>query len=84
MEFTVSTDAATYDWSSTASDFREYSAEGEGSSIPLRGADPFAAELAYFADCVLKNVQLDRCPPAQSVMAVALIARMLESRESNS
>ena len=84
MEFTVSTDAATFDWSSTTSDFRQYSAAGEGRSVPLSGADPFAAELAYFADCVLKNVQPDRCPPAQSVMAVALIARMLESRESNS
>jgi len=83
MEFTVTTDSATFDWSSPATDFREYSVGGELRSTPLGDADPFAAELAYFADCATRNIQPGRCPPAQSVMAVALIGKMLESREAN-
>jgi predicted dehydrogenase len=79
MEYTVTTDAATFDWSSATPDFREYTAEGELRSTPLGDADPFAAELAYFADCAIHKIQPERCPPAQSVMAVALIAKMVES-----
>jgi predicted dehydrogenase len=81
MEFTVTTDAATFDWSGTANDFRVYPAEGEPKSIPLSEKDAFASELAYFADCVISNSQPDRCPPAQSVQAVALIEAMLQSRD---
>ncbi len=83
MEFTVTTDAATYDWSSAARDFREHSAAGELHATPLADTDPFAAELAYFAACVAKGSQPDRCPPAQSAMAVGLIAKMVESREKD-
>jgi predicted dehydrogenase len=83
MEFTATTDAATYEWSSGSNDFRQYSADGEGQSIPLEEKDGFTAELAYFADCVARNVQPERCPPNQSVMAVALIEKMLASRAKN-
>ena len=46
-------------------------------------ADPFAAELAYFAACVRHGRQPDLCPPAQSAQAVALMRFILESRERN-
>lgn len=82
MEFTVTTDAATSEWSSLTNDFRQYSADGEARSIALPEKDAFAAELTYFAECVARNRQPERCPPAQSAMAVALIARMLRSREN--
>ncbi len=84
MEFTVTTDAATFDWSSAANDFRQYSESGEAISIPLGEKDAFEAELAYFADCVANETQPVRCPPAQSAMAVALIQELVESRERNS
>jgi predicted dehydrogenase len=83
MEFTVTTDAATFDWSSATNDFREYSVDDEARSIALPDKDAFAAELAYFADCASRNLQPDRCPPAQSAISVALIARMVQSREEN-
>jgi len=83
MEFTVTTDAATFDWSSTTSDFRSYGEDGEGKSLPLEEKDAFTAELTYFAECVANNRQPERCPPAQSVQAVALIEKMVESRERN-
>ena len=84
MEFTVVTDQATLEWSSSAAaDFREYTASGELNPTALGDSDPFAAELAYFADCAANNIQPDNCPPAQSAMAVALIEKMVESRENN-
>jgi predicted dehydrogenase len=83
MEFTVTTDAATFDWAGTTNDFRVYPAEGDPHSVALPEEDPFAAELAYFADCVIGNLPPDRCPPAQSAQAVALIERMVEARERN-
>jgi predicted dehydrogenase len=83
MEFTVTTDAATYDWAGATSDFRIYPAEGDPRSVPLPEKDAFAAELAYFADCAIGNLPPDRCPPVQSAQAVALIERMVESRERN-
>jgi len=83
MEFTVTSDSATFEWGSAANDFREYSAEGEARSIPLEDKDPFTAELAYFADCVARDIQPERCPPQQSVMSVKLIEAMVESRENN-
>ena len=79
MEFTATTDEATFDWESKTNDFRKYSVEGESESIPLEEKDAFEAELAYFAECAATNTQPDRCPPAQSVQAVALIQKMLES-----
>ncbi len=60
---------------------RSYGEDGEGKSLPLEEKDAFAAELTYFAECVANNRQPERCPPAQSVQAVALIEKMVESRE---
>jgi predicted dehydrogenase len=83
MEFTVTADAATFDWSSTTNEFRRCRENGEGDTVPLSDRDAFAAELEYFAGCVATNVQPERCPPRQSAQAVALIDRMVESREKN-
>lgn len=83
MEFTVTADAATFDWSSTTNEFRRCRENGEGDTLPLGDRDAFASELEYFAGCVAKGVQPERCPPRQSAQAVALIDRMVESREKN-
>jgi predicted dehydrogenase len=66
MEFTVVTDRSTLEWSSGAPE--------------LPGADPFAAELQYFADCVIEARTPERCLPEQSAQAVALMRRIVESR----
>jgi len=83
MQFTVDTDDATFEWSHPEADLREYSVDGELRAHPLGDADPFAAELAYFADCAVRNVQPEHCPPAQSAAAVGLIAKLLHSRSKN-
>ena len=81
MEFTVTTDAATYDWAGATNDFHVYPANGDAQTVTLPEKDAFAAELTYFADCVTRNVQPERCPPAQSAQAVALMETMLQSRD---
>ena len=83
MEFTVTLDAATLDWSSVTNDFRQNCEDGEAHSISLEDRDAFTSELAYFTDCVTRGIQPDRCPPMQSAQAVALIGKMVESRQSN-
>jgi predicted dehydrogenase len=79
MEFTATTDEATYDWSSKTNDFQKYYADGAVESIKLEEKDAFEAELAYFAECVATGARPERCPPAQSAQAVALIQRMVEA-----
>ena len=83
MEFTVTTDATTFDWSNASEEFRRYGEDGEAHPIPLRERNAFAAELAYFAECAARGEQPERCPPAQSALAVALTRKMVESRENN-
>ncbi len=83
MEFTVVTDKATLEWVNPATDFREHTVAGELRTTPLGDRDLFAAELAYFADCAAKNTQPVRCPPAQSTMAIALVEKILASRDQD-
>jgi predicted dehydrogenase len=80
MEFTVVAEKATFEWPFGAPELREYREDGSAPVHPLPPSDLFAAELNYFAECVLNNRQPDLCPPEQSAQAVALMRFMLESR----
>jgi predicted dehydrogenase len=80
MEFTVVAENSTFEWSSVAGDFRQYSRDGSASRQELASDDPFAAELAYFTECVREGKKPDFCPPAQSAQAVALMRFLLSSR----
>ena len=81
MEFTVVTDRSTLEWSSAAGGLREYGCDGKASTRELAAVDPFAAELAYFAGCVNQGRAPDLCPPEQSAQAVALMSRIIASRQ---
>ncbi len=84
MEFTIVADAGTLEWSSADSrGLVLYTQDGENRSLPLDNADPFEAELRYFAECSEAGRQPDFCPPSQSRDAVALARLMLRSREQN-
>lgn len=83
MEFTVTSDAATFEWSSGSSDLRRYGEDGAAQSVALSEKDAFTSELEYFCDCVETGRQPERCPPAQSAQAVSLIEKMVESRDKN-
>jgi predicted dehydrogenase len=51
--------------------------------LPLESTDGFAAEIAYFADCVRKGSQPERCRPEESADAVRLALLIQESRNQN-
>jgi len=55
----------------------------EAQELELPKTDAFAAELAYFTDCVTHGRQPDFCPPEQSAAAVRLMQDMLKSRKEN-
>lgn len=80
MEFTVVAKDATFEWPFGAPELREYRADGSAPVHLLPETDIFRAELSYFADCVRLNRPPDRCPPAESAQAVALMRVLLESR----
>jgi predicted dehydrogenase len=83
MEFTIVTGDGTFEWQSGAPALRQYTPAGEQVDHPLEQIDPFAAELACFAQSVRENRTPAFCPPAQSAQAVALMRFMLESRSRN-
>lgn len=81
MEFTVVSEAATYEWPFGAPTLKRYGADGEARDVALTQADAFVAELAYFTECVTAGHQPDFCPPAQSASSVRVMMQMLESRK---
>ncbi|MCU1263526.1 MAG: hypothetical protein JWO80_6411 [Bryobacterales bacterium] len=81
MEFTIMAENGTLDYSSAGQPLRLFGPEGEGHALDLPEADGYAEELAYFADCASHGLQPERCPPADSALAVRLMRLMLESRK---
>lgn len=81
MEFTVVADRGTLEWSTGAAELLEYGCDGKVERQALPEVDPFAAELAYFAECVIEARPPERCMPEQSAEAVALMRRIIESRK---
>jgi predicted dehydrogenase len=84
MGFTVVTDRSTLEWSSGEADLLEYVAdEGDVGIRRLPDSDPFADELQYFTDCAVDGRKPEKCMPEQSAQAVALMRRIIESRNRN-
>jgi predicted dehydrogenase len=81
MEFTVVTDQGTFDWTNGAKELFAYGQDGKTTAHPLSESDPFAAELAYFADCIAHGRAPQRCLPEQSAQSVAVMHRIIESRK---
>jgi predicted dehydrogenase len=81
MEFTVVTDQFTFEWTNGAKELHAYGQDGKTTEHKLSEADPFAAELGYFAECVINGREPLRCLPAQSAQSVAVMHRIIESRK---
>ncbi|HET8548015.1 MAG TPA: Gfo/Idh/MocA family oxidoreductase, partial [Bryobacteraceae bacterium] len=83
MEYTVTCDEATFDYSSMDDHTTVY--ERDGTARPLRkpGDDAFESELRYFVDCCRKNVHPERCRPEESAQAVKLAIMMRDVRARN-
>ncbi len=77
MEYTVSADGGTVEYSSAGRPPTLYKADGEVEVLAEPATDGYQAELEYFVDCCQHNRWPVVCAPEQSAMAVAL-ARLLE------
>ncbi len=82
MEFTVTFDGGTVDFSSSGRPLTLYSANGGPISKP-DSPDGYTAELQYFVDCCRDGKAPELCPPAESAAAVKLMLAVLDARNKN-
>ena len=80
MEYTVSADGGTIDYSTDNRPPALYDAAGEVTALALDEADGYAAEIQYFADCVNAGKQPEMCMPRDSAQSVHVALCMNESR----
>ena len=81
MEYTVTCDGGTIDYSSAGSPPALYRADGAKTELPAEGKDGYLAEIEYFVECCREEKQPGLCAPAESAAAVKLALLMLEARE---
>lgn len=81
MEYTVSTQGGTIDYSSLGRDPELFKADGESEKLNLPDIDGYAAELQYFTDCCTNNRQPRICSPEDSAESVRLAHAMLSARQ---
>jgi len=82
MEYTVSGDGGTLEYSSAGRRPTFYSADGDSHEPLLPAKDGFQGELEYFVECASSGRMPESCPPQQSATAVKLTHRMVEARAS--
>ena len=80
MEYTVSGENGTLDFSSAGRPPKLYFADGSEALEPQAGIDGYQAEIAYFAECCRTNTQPARCAPESSAAAVRLTRLAQQSR----
>jgi predicted dehydrogenase len=86
MEYTVTFDGAALEYSSLGRPSTLYSA---GEPRPMESgagepaADPYATEIAYFADCCRTGLAPELCQPRESADAVALTLFLLDASQRN-
>jgi predicted dehydrogenase len=80
MEYTVSADGGTIDYSTDNRPPTLYKFDGEKEALDLETVDGYAAEIAYFAECVNEGKQPLVCSPRDSANAVHLAHVLLASR----
>jgi predicted dehydrogenase len=87
MEYTVVTDRATLDYHSSSGRVWSYAAKRPPQDVTLgvvlNGPDGYAAEIAYFAECVRNRAEPVRCRPEESAAAVRLTLAMIAARADN-
>ncbi len=80
MEYTVSGDGGTLEYSSAGRRPVFYRQDGGSEEPALPSRDGFQGELEYFLDCAAANRTPALCPPEESAAAVRLTRLMLEAR----
>lgn len=80
MEYTVSGDGGTVDYSSEGRPPKLYTASGEAHPLPLTEKDGYQAEIEYFLECAAEGRPPERCPPEESAAGVKLMRLLAEAR----
>lgn len=83
MEYTVVTGRATLDYHSSHGRVWSYAPGRAPQDVALGGPDGYAAEIAYFAECVRNGAEPVRCRPEESAAAVRLTLAMIAARADN-
>ena len=80
MEYTVSGENGTLDFSTAGRPPKFYGADGSETLEPLAEIDGYQAEIAYFAECCRTRSKPARCLPGSSAAAVRLTILAQQSR----
>jgi predicted dehydrogenase len=81
MEYTVSGDEGTVEFSSAGRPPALYRADGSIEELPQSEKDGYQAEIEYFIECCRSGRKPEVCPPEESAAAVKLARLVLEARE---
>jgi predicted dehydrogenase len=80
MEYSVALDGGSIEYNSIDRPPVLYPRKGPVHPLPMESGDAYAAEIDYFAACCRDECAPLRCPPAESALAVKLMALLLDSR----
>ena len=83
MEFTITADGGTFEYSSAGRPLTLYDAEGKAQPIETPEKDFFLEEIEYFTDCLRSGRKPERCLPEESAAAVKVTRWLVESRSKN-
>jgi predicted dehydrogenase len=84
MEYTVTLDGGTIDFSSNGPNATLYARDGTARPLAAnREGDAFVNELGHFIDSCRSGHAPELCPPRESAGAVKLMRLMLEARQRN-
>ena len=81
MEYTVSGDEGTAEYSSAGRPPALYRADGEAKDLEQPDKDGYQAEIEYFIDCCRTGRKPEMCPPWESAAAVKLARLILMARD---
>lgn len=81
MEYTVSFDGGTFEYSTAGRPVTLYNAAGEAVPQTAPEKDGFLAELECFIECARSNRSPVTCPPRESAAAVKVCTLMAEARK---
>ncbi len=83
MEYTVSADGGTLEYSSSGRPPTLYGSDGTENLLPQPEIDGYQAQLEYFIGCARAGKQPELCDPQESAMAVEVTRLISEARSRN-
>ena len=83
MEYTVSFDGGTVEYSSAGRPPVLYRQDGEAESLAVSNSNGYQAEIEYFLKCASTGREATLCPAEESAAAVKLMRLLAASRKDN-